>query len=325
MHSVQTTILFSLEAVQELVQWDRMLKLQSTNGSFLDSPAATAAAYLNTRDKKCLEYLTYIVRTFEDHAVHIVVRSGVDIRDYAGDVLEYYKDGDDRFLCYTGETHQGFSDFFSLYRFSQIAFPGEKILKQAKSFAKQRLVNGIEDNHVYDKWALKKALDKERKLQVQEYLNERVRKDAKQIASFKEHVELVKKGLAISIRLLPSMFLMGNVITENVQNLDHRSIIHEQLTSYLALLDPVTEEWMAVSLYKKEHHCTEKDAIRYIEEKIDDAFAELAHEYLKPNKSIPQSCRRLFFEHGRIVRFYLDKVRNDHNSKTIERLYTLAL
>ncbi|KAK8939554.1 hypothetical protein KSP40_PGU016703 [Platanthera guangdongensis] len=544
MHSVQTTILLSLEAVQELVQWDRMLKLQSTNGSFLDSPAATAAAYLNTRDKKCLEYLTYIVRTFEDHApfvypldtfercwvVDTVQRLGIDhhFREeisitldflYRTDVLEHFKDGDDSFLCYIGETHQGVSDFFSLYRFSQIAFPGEKILKQAKSFAKQRLVNGIEDNNVHDKWAIKKALHKEiewalknpwnrslprlearqyidyygdndvwigkslyrmnninnskylelaklehnklhamhnreansiiqwwnscgfddvlvtqlnpreihfsisatiyepefsssriaytksncleiilrdvfqshesidelnlfcqainewkpafehalprtlkrvfmgvynnmndlsievkkaqgkdvfpylhnlRKLQVQEYLSARVRKDVKQIVSFKEHVEQVKKGLAVSIRLLPSMFLMGNIITDNIQNLDHRSIIHGQLTSYLALLvsisvyiyNPVSEEWMAVSLYKKEHHCTEKDAIRYIEEKIDDAFAELAHEYLKPNKSIPHSCRRLFFEHGRIIRFYLDKVHNDHNSKTIERLYT---
>ncbi|KAK8953146.1 hypothetical protein KSP40_PGU020805 [Platanthera guangdongensis] len=486
MHSVQTTIIFSLEALQEFVQWDRMLKLQSTNGSFLDSPAATAAAYLNTRDKKCLEYLTYIVRTFEDHApfvypfdifergwvVDTVQRLGIDhhfceeisitldslyrnirkdglswgrdgyitdiddtsmsfrlfrLHGYpiSPDALEYFKDGDDRFLCYIGETHQGVSDFFSLYRFSQIAFPGEKILKQAKSFAKQHLVNDIEDNNVHDKWAIKKALHKEiewalknpwkrslprlevrqyidyygdndvwigkslyrmdkinnskylelaklehnklhamhsreansiiqwwnsygfddvlmtqlnpreihfsisatiyepefsasriaytksncleimlrdvfqshesidelnlfcqainewkpafenalprtlkgvfmgvynnmndlaieaknaqgkdvfpylhnlRKLQVQEYLNARVSKDEKQIASFKEHVEQVKKGLAVSIRLLPSMFLMGNVIIENVQHLDHRSIIHEQLTSYLALL-----------------------------------------------------------------------------------------
>ncbi|KAK8919137.1 hypothetical protein KSP39_PZI021819 [Platanthera zijinensis] len=222
MHSVQTTILFSLEAVQELVQWDRMLKLQSTNGSFLDSPAATAAAYLNTRDKKFLEYLTYIVRTFEDHApdlypvdtfergwvVDTVQRLGIDhhfreeisitldflyrnirkdglawgrdtyitdiddtsvssrllrLHGYpiSPDVLEHFKDGDDSFLCYIGETHQGVSDFFSLYRFFQIAFPGEKILKQAKSFAKKRLVNGIEDNNVHDKWAIKKALHKE--------------------------------------------------------------------------------------------------------------------------------------------------------------------
>ncbi|KAK8966790.1 hypothetical protein KSP40_PGU017278 [Platanthera guangdongensis] len=62
-----------------------------------------------------------------------------------------------------------------------------------------------------------------RKLQVQEYLNAKVRKDVKQIASFKGHAEQVKKGVAVYIRLLPSMFLMGNVITKNIKHLDHRS------------------------------------------------------------------------------------------------------
>ncbi|KAK8945831.1 hypothetical protein KSP40_PGU006973 [Platanthera guangdongensis] len=97
-----------------------------------------------------------------------------------------------------------------------------------------------------------------RKLQVQEYLNVRVRKDVKQIANFKEHVEEVKKGVGVSIRLLPSMFPMGNVITKNVKHL------------------------------------------------------------LKPNKSIPHFYYRPIFEHGRIIRFYLNKVRNDHNSKTMK-------
>lgn len=152
-----------------------------------------------------------------------------------------------------------------------------------------------------------------------------MRKDVKQSVSFEEHVEEVKKGLAVAIRLLPSMFLMGDVIIENIQHLDHRSIIHEHLTSYLALLNPVIEEWKAVCLYKKEHHCSEQDAIRYIEEKIDNAFAELVHEYLKPNKSIPHYCRRLIFEHGRIIRFYLENVCNDQNSNTMERLYTPVL
>jgi len=62
MHSVHTTMLYSLEGLQEVVQWNKILKLQSPDGSFLSSPAATAVAYMKTGDSKCLEYLTYIVR-----------------------------------------------------------------------------------------------------------------------------------------------------------------------------------------------------------------------------------------------------------------------
>ncbi|KAH0468187.1 hypothetical protein IEQ34_003220 [Dendrobium chrysotoxum] len=223
MHSVQTTLLHSLEAIEvELVQWDRILKLQSANGSISDSPSATTATYLNTHDNKCLEYLTYIVKRFEDHApflypidtyernwmIDTIQRLGIDhhfrkeisntldflyrnlrkdgfawgrdaivtdiddtcmglrllrLHGYpiSPDVLEYFKDVDGTFLCYMGETHKGVSDFFSLYRFSQIAFLGEKILKQTKNFTEQHLIKSIKDNHVYDKWAIKKALNKE--------------------------------------------------------------------------------------------------------------------------------------------------------------------
>lgn len=50
---------------------------------------------------------------------------------------------------------------FNLYRYSQVAFPGEKILKEAKAFAEEYLKNCVENNEVNDKWSLKKALDKE--------------------------------------------------------------------------------------------------------------------------------------------------------------------
>ncbi|XP_020588789.1 bifunctional abietadiene synthase, chloroplastic-like isoform X2 [Phalaenopsis equestris] len=79
----------------------------------------------------------------------------------SSDVLEYFKDNNDTFLCFMGETHKGVSEFFNLYRFSQIAFPGEKILKEAKKFAEQHLKIGINDNQAYDKWAIKKALQME--------------------------------------------------------------------------------------------------------------------------------------------------------------------
>lgn len=64
MHSVHTTLLYTLESLQEAVQWEKILKLQSTDGSFLSSPAATAVAYMRTGDKKCLDFLTNIVTRF---------------------------------------------------------------------------------------------------------------------------------------------------------------------------------------------------------------------------------------------------------------------
>ncbi|ONK80943.1 uncharacterized protein A4U43_C01F23540 [Asparagus officinalis] len=68
MHSVHTTLLYSVEALQEIVQWKRILKLQSPDGSSLSSPAITAVAYMKTGDSKSLEYLTNIVQRFRDHA-----------------------------------------------------------------------------------------------------------------------------------------------------------------------------------------------------------------------------------------------------------------
>nr|UKI61039.1 bifunctional levopimaradiene synthase [Oncidium hybrid cultivar] len=574
MNSVPTSLLFSLEGIQELVQWDKILKLQSANGSIWDSPSATAATYLKTHDSKCLEYLTYIVKRFKDHApssypidtfecswmIDTIQRLGIDhhfrkeisyILDFlyrnlrkdglavgsdailtdiddtcmglrllrlygypiSPDVLEYFKDDDGSFVCMMGETHKGISDFFNLYRFSQIAFPGEKTLKQAKIFTEQHLMNSIKKNQVYDKWAIKKALHREiecalenpwkmslprlevqeyisnygendvwigntlyrlyninnpknlelaklehnklhamhtseansillwwnssgfddhlvsqlnpkeihlsicvaiyepefstsriaytkwncvesilrdmfqshesieelklfcqainewkpvlvqvlptklkrvfmgayntmnelaneamnaqgkdffpylhdlTKRQVQQHLNIREIKDTKKFENFEEYVDRVKRSLAVAIRLVPAMFLMGDVLSDNaLKQLDHRSKIHHHLVSYIALLNLVTDhERAAVYLYMKEQKCSEQDALAHFEEKIDEAFAELTHEYLKPNQHIPHSCRRLVFEHGRIIRFYLNKISNDHIVDGMEKVYT---
>lgn len=63
MHSIPTSILYSLEGMPGL-DWQKLLKLQSTDGSFLYSPSATAYALMQTGDKKCLEYINRIVKKF---------------------------------------------------------------------------------------------------------------------------------------------------------------------------------------------------------------------------------------------------------------------
>ncbi|KAI5067268.1 hypothetical protein GOP47_0017796 [Adiantum capillus-veneris] len=66
LHSRPTTLLHSLEGLHTVVDWKRLLQLQSTNGSFLFSPASTACALRYTGDKKCLNYLHSILEKFND-------------------------------------------------------------------------------------------------------------------------------------------------------------------------------------------------------------------------------------------------------------------
>ncbi|KAG6505051.1 hypothetical protein ZIOFF_037399 [Zingiber officinale] len=225
MHSVHTTLLYTLEALQEVVQWDKILKLQSADGSFLSSASSTAAVYMKTGDKKCLEFLQSVLDRFGDNlpcqypidlferiwAVDTIARLGIDhlfkkeiietldyvykYDQYAGkqgvswgrdntvpdvddtcmalrlmrlygypvssDLIEFFRDDDGNFICFPGQTHRGVSDMYNLYRFSQVAFPGEKILKEAESFVETYLKDCVKNNNVDDKWSCKKALGKE--------------------------------------------------------------------------------------------------------------------------------------------------------------------
>ncbi|KAK9067613.1 hypothetical protein SSX86_011724 [Deinandra increscens subsp. villosa] len=63
LHKVPTTLLHSLEGMPDL-EWEKLLKLQCKDGSFLFSPSSTAFALMQTKDEKCLHYLTNIVTKF---------------------------------------------------------------------------------------------------------------------------------------------------------------------------------------------------------------------------------------------------------------------
>lgn len=64
MHIVPTSILHSLEGMPGL-DWQRLLKLQCSDGSFLFSPSATAYALMQTGDKKCFAYIDRIIKKFD--------------------------------------------------------------------------------------------------------------------------------------------------------------------------------------------------------------------------------------------------------------------
>ncbi|KAK4492527.1 hypothetical protein RD792_003338, partial [Penstemon davidsonii] len=63
MHKVPTTLLHSLEGMPGL-EWQKLLNVQSADGSFLFSPSSTAFALQQTNDQNCLQYLTKHVQKF---------------------------------------------------------------------------------------------------------------------------------------------------------------------------------------------------------------------------------------------------------------------
>ncbi|CAI9095159.1 OLC1v1031038C2 [Oldenlandia corymbosa var. corymbosa] len=65
LHEVPTALLFSLEGIDGPLQWDKLLKLTTEDVCFLTSPSATAFAFMQTGDDKCLKYLQNIVTKFD--------------------------------------------------------------------------------------------------------------------------------------------------------------------------------------------------------------------------------------------------------------------
>ncbi|KAM0037104.1 putative ent-copalyl diphosphate synthase [Helianthus debilis subsp. tardiflorus] len=205
LHKVPTTLLHSLEGMAAL-EWEKLLKLQCKDGSFLFSPSSTAFALMNTKDEKCLQYLTNIVTKFNggvpnvypvDLFEHIWVvdrlqRLGIsryfesEIKDCVEYVYKYWtKNGicwaknsnvqdiddtamgfrvfrqfekDGRFVCFAGQSTQAVTGMFNLYRASQVLFPGEKILEDAKKFSYDYLKEKQLKNKLLDKWIIAKDL-----------------------------------------------------------------------------------------------------------------------------------------------------------------------
>ncbi|KAH9319929.1 hypothetical protein KI387_021698, partial [Taxus chinensis] len=63
-HTDATPFLYSLEGLQEIIDWKRIMNLQSPDGSFLNSPSSTACVFIKTGDIKSLDYLTNTLNKF---------------------------------------------------------------------------------------------------------------------------------------------------------------------------------------------------------------------------------------------------------------------
>ncbi|XP_071688605.1 ent-copalyl diphosphate synthase, chloroplastic-like [Rutidosis leptorrhynchoides] len=216
-HKIPTIMLYSLEGMKDL-EWDKLLKLQSEGGSFLFSPAATAFAYMQTKDPNCLAYLTntvakfngrvptaypvdmyeriwivdrlqrlgitryfrfeikdcveYIHRYWDEKGIGFARNCNVpDLDDTAmafhvlrtngyyisPDVfLHFKKDG--QFGCYPGQSTETVTVMLNLLRASQLLFPGENILNDAKTFSRKFLTEKQSANQLLDRWLITKDL-----------------------------------------------------------------------------------------------------------------------------------------------------------------------
>ncbi|KAJ8899328.1 hypothetical protein K2173_018302 [Erythroxylum novogranatense] len=217
LHKVPTTLLHSLEGMQNL-DWNKLIKLQCEDGSFLFSPASTAYALQQTKDQKCLDYLNnavqkhkggvpnvYPVDLFENiwaidrlnrlgisryfepeikecvkhihkywrqdgicwarnSEVHDIDDTAMGFRilrlhgyDVSPDVFKFFeKNGE--FCCFAGQSSQAVTGMFNLYRASQVLYPGEKIMEDARKYSSKFLREKRIRNELQDKWIITKDL-----------------------------------------------------------------------------------------------------------------------------------------------------------------------
>ncbi|XP_052115383.1 ent-copalyl diphosphate synthase 1 isoform X2 [Arachis duranensis] len=118
------------------------------------------------------DFMTYISRYWTDKGLGWTRDSGVpDIDDTVmafrllrlhghqvlPDALKHFeKNGE--FFCFPGETNPSMSATFNLYRASQVLFPGEMILQDAKYFSFKFLSEKRASNEIFDKWIITKDL-----------------------------------------------------------------------------------------------------------------------------------------------------------------------
>ncbi|KAL6990471.1 Gly-Xaa carboxypeptidase [Sarracenia purpurea var. burkii] len=125
--------------------------------------------YFKSEIKQCLDY---VYRYWTEEGICWARNSRVhDIDDTAmgfrllrlhghpvsADVFRHFKKGDD-FICFAGQSTQAVTGMFNLYRASQVLFPGEKILEDAKKFSSKFLREKQANNELLDKWIITKDL-----------------------------------------------------------------------------------------------------------------------------------------------------------------------
>lgn len=221
-HHCQSPLKYSFEGIQDIVDWERIMDIQSQDGSFLSSPASTACVFLHTGDMRCLEYLNKVMAKFGSFmpcmypvdiferllVVDNIERLGID-RHFQKEINEFldfvyshwnergigcssfnssadlqitalgfrllrlhrynvtpvvfknFKEGNGNFLGSEGQFNNEIASMVSLYQASELGFPGENIIVEAKGFATQYLRQALTRNETLSAWNRKRNLSRE--------------------------------------------------------------------------------------------------------------------------------------------------------------------
>ncbi|GKB45625.1 Ent-copalyl diphosphate synthase, chloroplastic-like protein [Tanacetum coccineum] len=127
------------------------------------------ARYFRPEIKNCVKY---IYRYWNEKGIGYARNTNVpDVDDTAmgfrvlrmhgyqisTDVFRHFeKDG--KFACYAGQLAESLTAMLSVYRASQMLFPGEKILDDANKFSHKFLTDKRSRNELLDKWVISKDL-----------------------------------------------------------------------------------------------------------------------------------------------------------------------
>nr|QWQ79560.1 TPS2 [Juglans sigillata] len=80
--------------------------------------------------------------------------------EVSADVFQHFEKGGE-FCCFGRQSTEAVTGMFNLYRASQVLFPGEKILEDAKQFSSNFLKERQAANQLFDKWIIMKDLSGE--------------------------------------------------------------------------------------------------------------------------------------------------------------------
>lgn len=123
-------------------------------------------------EREIRDCLQYVYKYWKDYGIGWASNSTVQdvddtamafrlLRTHGFDVQEdcfrqFYKDGE--FFCFAGQSGQAVTGMFNLSRASQTLFPGESLLKKARTFTRTFLKGKHERQECFDKWIVTKDL-----------------------------------------------------------------------------------------------------------------------------------------------------------------------
>ncbi|KAK9083890.1 hypothetical protein Scep_030361 [Stephania cephalantha] len=125
--------------------------------------------YFESEIKECMNY---VARYWTEDGICWARNSNVhDIDDTAmgfrllrlhghevsPDAFRSFQRGEE-FFCFAGQSNQAITGIYNLFRASQVSFPGEKILEEARAFAYKFLREKQAANKLLDKWIIAKDL-----------------------------------------------------------------------------------------------------------------------------------------------------------------------